>query len=167
LLHKTIDVRSFEIDQPRIVVETNPRGLTNLGELLSKVARERGPATGPSLAVDELAITSGVLMSSGSEAINIQGIDIRLNNFSTDRRVRLTASAKLFGGRNSNVTVDAQAGPFSSESLPLDGTLSLSIAPAEIPAGVRREQFGNLLASPGSKGKARLEAAIKGDLYGT
>jgi len=165
LLHKAIDVRSFEIDQPRIVVETNPRGLTNIGELLSKVASGRSAAAGPSLAVDELSITSGSLAI--SEAVNVQGIDIRLSNFSTDRRCRLTASAKLFGGHNSSLTVDAQAGPFGSESLPLDGTLTLTVAPAEIPAGLRREQFGNLLGSPGNKAKTRLEASIKGDLYST
>ena len=167
LLHKTIDVRSFEIDQPSIVVETNPRGLTNIGQLLNKLASGRSTSNGPSLTVDELSITSGSLAITGSQATSLQGIDIRLSNFSTDRRCRLVASAILFGSRNSTLAVDAQAGPFASESLPLDGTLTLSIAPAEIPAGLRREQFGNLLASPGNKAKARLEASIKGDLYGT
>lgn len=167
LLHKTIEVRSLDIQQPQIVVETNPRGLTNVGELLKRISS--GPSTGnaPGLAVDELSITSGTLALSGGQAVNIQAIEIRLRDFSNDRRCRLEASAKLFGGRTSSLKLTAQAGPFASESFPLDGTLSLMIAPAEIPASIRREQFGALLASPGEKARASLEASIRGDLYGT
>jgi len=38
---------------------------------------------------------------------------------------------------------------------------------ASIPEAMRREQFGKLLASPGSSAKANIEATVKGDLYGT
>ncbi len=168
LLHKTIEVRSFQIDEPHIVVETNARGLSNVGELLKKVSSGGGVAGNTStLAVDEFSINSGTLAISGSQNVNIQAIDIRLSNFSTDRRCRLESSAKLFGGGSSSLKLDGQAGPFGADSLPLEGTLKLDIGLADIPAALRREQFGNVLASPGAKARARLEATMQGDLYGT
>jgi uncharacterized protein involved in outer membrane biogenesis len=168
LLHKTIEVRSFHIDQPHIVVETNSRGVTNVGELLKRLSSNAGPGgNSTSLAVDQFTITSGSLAIAGSQNVDIQAIDIRLSNFSSDRRCKLEASAKLFGGGSSTLKLDGTAGPFGANSLPLAATLSLDVALGDIPVALRREQFGNVLASPGSKAKAKLDATIEGDLYGT
>jgi uncharacterized protein involved in outer membrane biogenesis len=167
LLHKAIEVRSILIDEPRITVETNERGLTNAGEVLKKISATPGGGGGPGLAIDDLALEAGTLSFVSKGAVNVNDIVIRLRDFSGDRRCHMEASAKLFGGRNSNFKLDAQAGPFSSESLPLQGTLSLNIAPAEIPAAIRKEQFGTILDAPGDKGQAHLEGSIQGDLYKT
>jgi uncharacterized protein involved in outer membrane biogenesis len=175
LLHRTIEVRSLLIEQPRITVETNERGLTNIGEALKKISSTPaggggpGPASGggPSLAIDDLALTSGSLAVVGGQAANISDIEIHLSDFSSARRCRLQASAKLFGGSSSTLKIAAEAGPVGAQTLPVDGTLSVSLALAEIPAAIRREQFGALLASPGGKSRASLEASIRGDLYGT
>ncbi|HYL78582.1 MAG TPA: AsmA-like C-terminal region-containing protein [Bryobacteraceae bacterium] len=168
LMHKAIDVRSFRIEEPHIAVETNAHGRTNVGELLSKVSSSPGSGGGSnaSLSVDEFVISNGSLAISGAQSVNIQGIDIKLSNFSQDRRCHLEASAKLFGG-GSGFKLDGQAGPFASESLPLEGTLNINVAVASIPEAMRREQFGKLLASPGSSAKANIEATVKGDLYGS
>ena len=167
LLHKSIDVRSFRIEDPKINVETNARGQTNVSQLLTKVSSSSGSTGGgPSLAVEEFAISNGSLMLSGSESVSLQGIEIKLTNFSGDRRCHLSASAKLYGG-NSSFKLDGEAGPFVAESLPLDGTLNLNIALTSIPENIRREQFGKLLASPGSGAKATLDATVRGDLYRT
>ena len=167
LLHKSIDVHSFRIEDPNINVETNARGQTNVSQLLTKVSSSSGSTGGgPSLSVEEFAISNGSLMLSGAESVSLQGIDIKLTNFSGDRRCHLTATAKLYGG-SSSLKLDGEAGPFAAESLPLDGTLNLNIALASIPENIRREQFGKLLASPGSGAKATLDATVRGDLYRT
>jgi uncharacterized protein involved in outer membrane biogenesis len=167
LLHKAIDVQSFRIEDPKINVETNAKGHTNVSDLVSKVSSSSGSsANGPSLSVEELTISNGTLIVSGSESVSLQGIDIKLTNFAGDRRCHLTASAKLYGG-NSSFQLDGQAGPFAAESLPLEGTLNLNVALASIPENIRRQQFGKLLASPGSGAKATLDATVRGDLYKT
>jgi uncharacterized protein involved in outer membrane biogenesis len=168
LLHKTIAVHSFHISEPHIVIETNARGLSNVGALLQKLSANPGGAgNNTSLTVDDFSIDSGTLAIAGSQNVNIQAIDIRLSNFSTDRRCKVEASAKLFGDGSSTLKLDGAAGPFGADSLPLSATLNLNIGLADIPVALRREQFGNVLASPGSKAKAKLDATIQGDLYGT
>ncbi|HEV2691190.1 MAG TPA: AsmA family protein, partial [Bryobacteraceae bacterium] len=164
LMHKAIDVKSFRIDEPKIVVETNAHGRTNVGELLNKVSSSG--SSGRTLSVDEFSISNGSLTISGSQSFNLQGIEIRLSNFSEDRRCNLEASAKMYGG-TSGFKLDGQAGPFAAESLPLEGTMNLNVAVASIPEPLRREQFGKLLNSPGSGAKASLESTIRGNLYGT
>ena len=171
LLHKSIEVRSFNIEEPRVTVETNARGITNLEAVMKKASTgssstSAGTTTTP-LAVDDFSISSGSLAYSGTQSVKVDAIDIRLRDFSADRRCHLEASAKFFGGHNSGFKLDAQAGPFASDSLPLEGTLSITIAPAEIPASMRREQFGSVLGAPGDKARATLDATVKGDLYGT
>jgi len=168
LLHKSIAVRSIRIEEPRITVETNERGLTNATEALKKISSTpSGGSGGPTLAIDNLAIESGTLTFVGGDAVNVNDITILVRDFSGDRRCHLEASAKLFSGHNSNFKLDAQAGPLSSESLPLQGALTLNVAPTEIPAAIRKEQFGAMLAAPGDKGQAHLEASVQGDLYRT
>ena len=81
------------------------------------------------------------------------------------RSSRLTLSARLYEGSESRLTLVGAAGPFSSAGIPVDGKLATTLVFSEIPAEVRREQFGELLADPGT-GKLRLEAALKGDVYG-
>jgi hypothetical protein len=49
----------------------------------------------------------------------------------------------------------------------VEATLSVTVAPAEIPAPLRQEQFGKLLGAPGEKGKASLQVSVKGDAYRT
>src|SRR5205807_4882331 len=97
------------------------RGLSNIGTVIQKLAATPSQGSALSLAVNELAITSGKLTLVSSEVVSVTGIDIGLHDFSLDRRCRLEASAKLFGGRNSTLKLDAQAGPFGSRSLPLEG----------------------------------------------
>ena len=167
LLRKNIDVRRIRVEEPRITVETNQRGLSNIGAVVQKLAATPSQGSTLTLAVNELAISSGKLTLVSSEAVNITDIDVGLQDFSLDRRCRLKASAKLFDGRNSTLKLDARAGPFGAQSLPLEGTLTVSLAPAEIPAAIRKEQFGSLLASPGAKARSELEVSIRGDLYGT
>ena len=94
----------------------------------------------------------------------MSNINLNVRDFSRDQPCRIDFSARLFGG-DSNVRLAGQAGPFRADALPLNGTLSVAIAPAEIPLALRRAQFGNLLVAPGKAAKFTLETTIRGDAY--
>jgi uncharacterized protein involved in outer membrane biogenesis len=177
LLHRRIDARSILIDAPRISVETGAGGTTNIEQLLKTVSGPSGAADPPAaqapattLNIADFRISSGDLLISGADPaqppLRIGDIALRLQDLSATSSCRLEASGKLFGGRESGFRVEGRAGPFASAALPLHGTLSLTVAPGEIPERLRREQFGVLLGAPGAKAKATLDATIRGDLYG-
>jgi uncharacterized protein involved in outer membrane biogenesis len=180
LLHKIVDVRSIEIDRPQILVETSGSGVSNIEALLRKEKTKSGAASGGSgseatataLQVDEFSVKSGEieLIHTGTAAaakMEISDINLRVGDFSRDSPFRLQLSARLFDGKTSKLALEGQAGPFTASSLPLSGTLSVTIAPGEMPAAYRRKQFGNLLVAPGNKAKATLTATVKGDVYQT
>lgn len=167
LFHKSVEVQSIVVDQPRIVVETNAHGITNVEEFVKKLASGPSTGTSTSLAIEELSVTSGTLVYAGEESLSLDDVGLSVSGFSKDRPCQLQVAAKLFKGRVSGFKVDGQAGPFTADSLPFDGRLELTLAPAEIPAQIRREQFGVMLSSPGDRARALLEATIKGDVYRT
>lgn len=176
LVHRRVEMCSILIDAPRIAVETGARGVTNVEALLKKLstptsgtqpAADQGSAT--SLGIGDFRVSSGEVLISGADSaqppLRISAIALRLQDLSAASSCRLTVSGRLFDGRDSGFQVEGRAGPFVSEALPIDGKLSLTIAPGEIPQRIRREQFGVLLGAPGDKAKATLEASIQGDLY--
>jgi uncharacterized protein involved in outer membrane biogenesis len=176
LLHKDIQVHSINIDHPVIHLENNAHGISNIEALLKKVkgttasgptgTRSRGSAA--NLEVDQFSVTSGEITLQESAKtvgnIDVSGINLTARDFSRDRPCRVEFSAKLFGGQ-SYVGLRGQAGPFGADTLPLDGTLNIVIAPAEIPMALRRAQFGNLLVVPGKTAKVTLGTTVKGDVY--
>jgi len=170
LFHKKVEVQSIVIDQPQIVVETNNKGVTNVEAFLKKISSTPGSGstgTTTSVAVGEFSVTSGTLTYSAGENVSLHDINLLVSGFSTDRPCHIQLSAKYSSGSVSGFKVEGQAGPFTPDSLPVDATLSLTIAPSEIPADLRREQFGVMLATPGDKARTSLEATIKGDVYRT
>jgi hypothetical protein len=75
-------------------------------------------------------------------------------------------ATRLYEGKQSRIIVEGVAGPVSAAAIPVEAKLNAALVPAEIPAAVRKEHFGELLTDPGS-GRVSLEAALKGDVYGT
>jgi hypothetical protein len=182
LFRRIVRVRSITIDGPRIVVERNVSGKTNLETVLAALSskREAGarPAAGPgdsgaTLAIDELRITSGEILlaeTAGPKAGDstvVDGVELRILDFQPDGVGRLELEARLFRGRTSRLKLVGRAGPFAPDSLPVEAAVSVTVAPGEIPAPLRQEQFGKLLGAPGEKGKASLQATVKGDAYRT
>ena len=177
LLHKTIEVHSIILDQPRITAETNEQGMSNIETLLRKSKSRPGASTGSNqraggnLVVDQFSVNAGAIAivepesSRGVEHLNIRDINLSVRDFSRERPCRLEFDAKLFGGANSRVRLAGQAGPFGSDSLPLSGMVTIALAPDEIPASLRRAEFGDLLAAPGKKARVNLTATIRGDVY--
>src|SRR6185436_10382955 len=137
LLQKRIQVHSITIDNPRFQLDTNARGVTNLDVVIKNLSGQPSSTTpsgsAPAFEVAKLTINNGVLATTGETKPVASDIDIRVHDFSGDRSCRLEVALTLFGGSNSRLKIDAHAGPFSADSIPLDGTLNLVIAPAEIP----------------------------------
>jgi uncharacterized protein involved in outer membrane biogenesis len=175
LLRKSIEVHSITIDHPRIMSETNGRGVSNIEALLQKEKGKSEPTSGStsarSLVVDEFSVASGEISSLSAASAHTEGIvdlsdiNLRVRDFSRDQSCRLDFSARLFGGKDSRIKLEGQAGPFGTNALPLHGTLSITVAPAEIPPAMRVTQFGNLLVAPGKKAKVSLSAKVDGDAY--
>ncbi|PYT22266.1 MAG: hypothetical protein DMG57_35845 [Acidobacteria bacterium] len=175
LLRKSIEVHSITIDHPRIMSETNAHGVSNIEALLQKDKGKSDPGSGGtsvrSLVVDEFSVASGEISSMTAAAahtegiVDLSGIDLRVRDFSRDQPCRLEFSARPFGGKYSRIKLEAQAGPFAANALPLHGTLSITVAPSEIPPALRVAQFGNLLVAPGKKAKVSLTAKVDGDAY--
>src|SRR5690349_8801014 len=85
LFQKTLEVHSIVLDRPRILVETNAQGASNVEAFLRKPKGKSAPSASGSesgraagLVIDELLINSGEI---ASEDLNINGIDIRLRDF--------------------------------------------------------------------------------------
>ena len=186
LLGKALRVYSIEIKQPRILVESNAQGGTNVEAFLKNLSgataaksapppkSSAGPASGgASLAIDKLAIDGGEILwfgpgeSKNAEGLRVHDIGLRVFDFQGDRTCRLEVNARLFQGDDSRLKLEGRAGPFAPDSLPLAGKLAVTLTPAEIPAAFRKQQFGNLLGAPGSKSRASLDATVEGDVYRT
>ena len=170
LFRREVVVRSIEIDEPRILVETNAQGATNVEALLKRLSAQGAPADPPGVAlvIDELRVRRGEIVVAGSGPLpSVSDLQLRVRGFSGASKCRLEAAARLFGGRESGFRLEGHAGPFSADALPLEGSLWLKLTPGEIPAGLRRAQFGDLLKAPGARARVNLEASVVGDLYGT
>ncbi len=181
LLSKKLEVYSIGIEQPQVSVESNAQGATNLETFLKRLpgrtAPEAKPAAagtgGPGLSIHEVQIHSGELTVSAAKApdaaepLNISGIDLRLLDFQADRTCRLEMNAKLFRGERSRLRIEGQAGPFTADSLPINGAASVTLWLAEIPVSWRKRELGNILGSPGDKARATLQVSLQGDVYRT
>lgn len=172
LLQKDLRVKSIEVDQPRITIEQNAHGDTNVETLVKRMSSGSKPSGGSkvNLSVDSVAIRGGqITLPAGptpSEQIPLRDVNISLRNLALDQSCQLEAEATLFNGKQSALKIEGKAGPFGVNALPLDGKLSVTVAPNEIPATMRERDFGKLLGAPGAKGKVTLQAAVRGDLYG-
>ncbi len=174
LLKRRIEVHSLVIERPRVLVENNAQGVSNVEAFVKGIGGEKRPAeTSPAtgagksseLAVEDFRIESGTILLGGKRIA--EDLNLRVRDFAADRSARIELGTRLFGGANSRLNLDGHAGPFGAGALPLDGTLKLAIAPSEIPARMRQEQFGKLLGAPGSKARATLQGTVKGDIYGS
>ncbi len=175
LMRRKLEVQSVVIDRPKIMVETNQAGTTNVEAFLRRLSppSKSAPAAGDppaSVSVGELNVNSGEIIYSGAAqapALSVSNIGIRVRDFAPGAACHFDASATLFGGKRSGFKAEGTAGPFAPDALPLSGSLSVQLAPSEVPARIRAEQFGDLLKSPGANSTLNLDAKLEGDLYGT
>lgn len=170
---KEFEIVRVSLTAPEVNIESDARGNTNMGLLLAGLAKGGGAKTagsaGGGVAIRSLSITSGTVRyaaQAAGTALTIRDIELKLADFSADSTCQLTLRAALFGGRSSRVDFEGRLGPFGATSVPTQGNLSVSLAPAEFPPAFRKTYFGDVLSDPGSGSKASFRTSLQGDFAG-
>jgi hypothetical protein len=143
LLSRRIEMRSIVMEAPRIAVESDAHGGTNVEAFLKRLSAPRplgGGFRGPA-GIDEFRISGGQARIVGAP-VRIDAIDLRVRNLAKGAACPLEVSAKLFDDAY-EMRLSGSAGPFVFPVLPIKATLKLTTASA----------------------KATLEASIQGDLF--
>jgi uncharacterized protein involved in outer membrane biogenesis len=178
LLSRRMEIRSFTLNQPHLVVERNAQGRTNVESLLEQMSKSEEPAPetagpvegGAELSIESLQLNSGTIEYLGAgeaEApLRLRDINLSLTNFSADRSCQMALRALLFDGTSSQLTFTGNAGPFGATSIPAQGKFALELAPADVPASIRQEYAGDLLGEPKASSRVALETDMQGDLLG-
>jgi uncharacterized protein involved in outer membrane biogenesis len=178
LLSRRMEIRSFTLNQPHLVVERNARGHTNVESLLEQMSKSKEPVpatSGPTeggaeLSIESLQLNSGTIEYLGAgeaEApLRLHDINLSLTNFSADRSCQMALRALLFDGVSSRLSFEGNAGPFGATSVPAQGKLAVELAPADVPAAMRRQYAGDLLGEPKASSRVSLETEMQGDLLG-
>jgi uncharacterized protein involved in outer membrane biogenesis len=176
ILRKDFEIVRVRLNAPTVNIEINAKGVTNASLLLAGFSgsgesaapgtpQESGPSSG-GVAIRSLSIESGTFRYAGADVqggITLRNINLSLTDFSSDSTLRVKLTAALFGGRSSKLIFDGHGGPLRSDSMPAAGNLTVTLAPADMPADVRKAYFGDLLRDPGNSSKATLNAYISGD----
>ena len=170
-------VQRLTLLTPTLNVEENRTGKTNLEVLIQGLTKGGGGGAkasgggGGGLAIDEFGLRGGTVrfVEAGRKepALTVQDLDVALTDFGSDRSCVLKMGARLFNGRNSRLDFTGRAGPSSAAALPAKGTLTLGLAPAEIPQALRSEYCGDLLRDAPANARVSLQASLEGDLMAT
>ncbi len=170
----TID--SIEIDAPRLRVESDEKGRTNIQAVLDALNRpaaneappEARDESGRSILVQSFVLRNGEVryVTPGEEPLVARKLEIAIRNFDPGGAFPLTAQLDLFEEGALHLAFDGRSGPFTPKSSPAEGKLTLESQPGKLPAAFRRQYLGDFLAAPGNDAKARLATDVKGDLLG-
>ncbi len=174
-----VEVGAFTLYEPRLTIEQNRAGRTNLEALFAALS-EGGPATpeaepsvnenGLGLSVDSFLLESGTVRylepGKSEPSLTLHNIHVSVEDFSVDETCRVTFEAGLFDSDSSRFGFSGRAGPFGAQSTPAEGDLSVELAPAEIPDDIRLKYWAHSLGDPGSSSRVTLAAAMRGDLMG-
>jgi uncharacterized protein involved in outer membrane biogenesis len=161
------EVHSFTLRAPNLRIEQDSKGRSNLEVLTASLGSKGGGGTkseGGGVTVDSLTIRGGTVHYA---AITLNDVNISLADFASDKSCKMSVAARLFGGQASKVEFNGRAGPSKPESLPADGKLVVQLAPAEMPAALRDQFFGDMLRAPDASARADFESTLQGDLMGT
>jgi uncharacterized protein involved in outer membrane biogenesis len=167
LFSGSVEVEGLRIEEPKFFIETGKNGATNLETFLKGLSGDKKADTPErSLSVQRFELSGGEIHIAGTGRVSraFHGINLTLDDFTPARASRIMLATRLYDGRESRMTLEGTAGPFTASAIPVDGKLSATLQFSEIPAAVRREQFGELLADPG-KGRLSIDGALKGDVY--
>lgn|GEM_PF-1071222 len=171
-LDKRVALTSMTIQSPRVAIESNAAGQTNLDALVEKMGASKtasaptasAPATATEFAVGEITILDGTVAVAGQPAL--RDLAFRLSGLEPGKPSVVELAAKLFDSANSIVAAKGAIGPFGGGALPIDATANVDLVLAEIPKAVRERTLGELLSDPGTASRVSLTLAPKGDLEG-
>jgi len=144
-------VYSLAIDKPKIIIEKNRAGLSNIEALMQGLSTKPSSGDG-GVSIQSLSITQGELDST------LTGIDINLTGLAPGKASDVTIKASPFGGKTSRIEFKGTIGPFTATALPVNGDAKIKVAPSELPEG--------LMDAP-KDALAHLDIGLKGDLNDT
>lgn len=174
LFGSRVDIRSIEIDSPRLLVETAASGKTNIQALLEALQRGGAPESpedasgGTAVKVNSFILRNGEVRytSPSAEPMLARNVDVEIRDFDPAGSFPVTARLDLFEEQAVQLAFDGKTGPFTPKSSPASGKLTLDAQPGKLPQSFRRQYLGDFLASPGAGSAAHLEGDVQGDLLG-
>lgn len=163
LLRSQIEIKSLELDRPRIELVKDAQGTWNFDTL----GQKRKPAgsqkaASETLELDHLLITDGRVAVTNEQQHQPRAvydhIDLDVTDFAPDQQFSLKVSALLPGAVKQAVLLEGKAGPIREDALkmPFDGRLHLDQVPTAALA-----TFLNMQALNGSEALASGEARVK------
>jgi len=175
LLGQEVRVRSVELSQPALNIESNASGASNVAALVAALGKAEPQSAGDAAAsssgkrvsVDRILLTNGSVRyrRHGQAAdLTLRGIQLTVSDFGPKRPARVELEAQVFGAKRSRLGFKGHAGPAAPNSLPAEGELSVMLVPAEAPDAVRSQYLGDLLREPPADAAISLKASLQGDL---
>ena len=171
LLSGRVAIRSIEIDAPKLLVEAGDAGKTNVQALLDALGNGEAAAedeAGPEITVDSFLLRGGEIRytAPGVEPMVVKNLGLEIRDFNPDAAVPLSATLDLFEEEAVHLSFDGQTGPFTPQSSPASGKLTIDARPGRLPESFRRQYLGDFLAEPGGGSEAHLSLDVEGDLLG-
>ncbi len=171
LLSGRVAVGAVEIEAPRLAVEADADGRTNIQALLDAVSSGDAPAEGgegPEVSIESFVLRDGEIRytAPGAEPMVVKNLQLEIRDFEPQSAVPILAELDLFDEAAVHLRFDGETGPFTAQSSPASGTLAIDAWPGRLPESFRRQYMGDFLAEPGEGSQAHLTAQLAGDLLG-
>lgn len=109
-------------------------------------------------------LIDGTKQVAGLHEVDIKHVNIRANDFATDKASPITADFRLFKANEANLKYSGTIGPITESALPTNGNVDVGIFFLDIPAKLRKQYLGNLVLKPRKKDKLDIKTSINGDL---
>src|SRR5262249_48591827 len=149
LLRKEIEIKSLELDRPRIELIRNAQGVWNFDTLGSErkaaTAAPQKSSTGQ-FTLAHLLITDGQVaitdLQQRRPRVVYDHIDLDLSDFASDKQFSMKVSALLPGTVKQSILLEGKAGPIQADALktPFDGRLHLDQVPTSAAAAFLNSQ---------------------------
>jgi hypothetical protein len=172
LLRRRMEIESLVLKEPRVMVERNRQGVSNLEVFAQGIGRKEagggktGAATAPlELGIGSLGIEGGELRMAQGAVSRIHDIRLEMRGIGTGEAAETNLTARLFAGERSQLRFEGVVGPFEAGRAPVDGQWRLTLALADVEAGVVGAQWGELVAPPDEGAVLEIGGPVKGDLY--
>lgn len=163
LLRKVIEIKSLELDRPRIELVKDRQGVWNFDTLGTE--RKSTPPQKTSsgqLTLEHLLITDGQVAITDQQQSRPRAvydhIDLDASDFAPDKQFSMKVSALLPGAVKQAILLEGKAGPVHADALktPFDGRLHLDQVPTSAAAAFLNSQaFGGIEALVSGEAKVR------------
>jgi AsmA protein len=130
ILSRSLRVKSFRLDQPRVALVRAASGVWNVSGLGTGSSSSSSSGTSVAVLVDKISIAGGQIVVRGAdgrrEERSYDGVNIDVSDLSFTSRFPFTLTAKTPNG--GTVRVEGNAGPFNMKNMaetPFGGTMTV------------------------------------------